>query len=487
MRIPASRIAIIGGGFSGTLALANLVREADRPLSIEIFDATGEVGQGVAYGTQDVEHLLNVRADRMGAFSGEPSGFWEWLQSDEGQAESQRIWPQGKITTDCFAPRKLYAAYLQSVFAVTLFEAREKSIKIQVHHAQVLDAIPHMERLRLTVESEGNQRKLVFDAGVLATGNQRPRSFGFEAGLIHGREGYISDIWHPQPDALYPNQVSGLPADSEAVIIGTGLTTVDAVLTLRKRGYKGRITAISRNGWMPLPHATAKPYPAWEWNETPEHAPKTALGLLIRLRGEIRKANDEGYDWRAVVDSIRPVTQQLWKRLNVRERRRFLRKLFTVWNIHRHRMAPELHALLAKEQAAGTLRILAGNLYYVGSDGDGLNVAYRLRGANKLESVQAKLVLNCTGPQYDIAKGASRLLANLRDRGIITAGPLRTGIEIESGKRGWQQGSVKGLGAGMLYPIGTLLVGELFECTAVPELRDRAKQLANQLLQSLGA
>ncbi|MBM3617761.1 MAG: hypothetical protein FJX23_04370 [Alphaproteobacteria bacterium] len=486
MPLPGSRIAIIGGGFSGTLALANLVRETDRPLSIEIFDASGEVGQGVAYGTQDISHLLNVRADRMGAYSGEPSGFWDWLQSEGGAFEAKRICPDARIAAESFLPRKLYAVYLQAVFAQAVFEAREKGVKIQVHHAQVLDAIPHMERLRLTVESEGNQRKLVFDAGVLATGNLRPRSFGFEAGMIEGREGYISDIWHPQPDSLYPNKVSTLPQDSEVVIIGTGLTTVDAILTLRKNGYKGLITAISRHGWLPLPHAAAKPYPAWEWNETPEHAPNTAMGLLIRLRGEIRKAQDEGYDWRAVVDSIRPVTQQLWKRLNVRERRRFFRKLFTVWNIHRHRMAPELHAVLAKEQEAGTLRIVAGSLYYVGSEEKGLNVAYRLRGANRLESVHARLVLNCTGPQYDIATGANRLLANLRDRGIITAGPLRTGIEMESGKRGWQQGSAKGSAPGMLYPIGTLLVGELLECTAVPELRERAKQLSIQLLQNLG-
>ncbi len=74
------RVAIIGGGASGTVAAAHLLREPrERPLEIELIDRDGNFGRGVAYGTTDPLHLLNVPAIRMGAVSGKPEHFHRWL------------------------------------------------------------------------------------------------------------------------------------------------------------------------------------------------------------------------------------------------------------------------------------------------------------------------------------------------------------------------------------------------------------------------
>lgn len=254
---------------------------------------------------------------------------------------------------------------------------------------------------------------------------------------------------------------------------------VDSVLSLKKNGYKGTITAISRHGWLAAPHAPIKPYPKWEWTLDPNMAPLTVRAMFRRLRQEIKSAVAAGYDWRSVVDSLRPVTQSLWKRLSTAEKRKFIVRLFTLWNIHRHRMAPEIHAELKAMQQSGALKVVPGRIYYVGSDEQGLTVAYRKRGVNRVETVRATLVLNCTGPEYDIAASSHRLLKNLRDRKLVSVDSLRMDISTS------ESGSAEGKAPGTIFPIGTLLVGELLECTAVPELRDQASKVAQALVERL--
>jgi uncharacterized NAD(P)/FAD-binding protein YdhS len=66
------RIAIIGGGVSGSLVAAQVLRHAASPLHLLLIERSGPPGRGVAYGTQCPDHLLNVPAGRMGAFPEEP-------------------------------------------------------------------------------------------------------------------------------------------------------------------------------------------------------------------------------------------------------------------------------------------------------------------------------------------------------------------------------------------------------------------------------
>jgi len=478
------RIAVIGGGFSGAMIVANLIKKASGNLEIEWFESESTLGTGVAYGTKDSVHLLNVRAERMGAFAGQPEDFFRWLQTDEGKNIAEKISPGANYTADQFVPRVLYGEYVKHIVKETLAEAKRKEIKVRISHSRVIDASLHDEysqQMMLIIQRGGLQQEVLVDAVVLATGNLPPRNFHFQTGLVTSKGNYVKDVWNPLADGPFPNQVHELSPDSNIVVIGTGLTMVDTVLTLRYRGYKGTITAISRNGLLPASHAHGKAYPAWEWVLAPQFAPKTASQLFSKLRQEIKRAEKQGYDWRAVVDSLRPVTQTLWQQLHTSEKRKFMSRLFTLWNIHRHRMAPELYETLRDMQKSGSLTIIAGKIYYVGSDKDGLTVAYRKRGTNRIETLRPTLVLNCTGTEYDIAASDHTLLKNLRDRELITVGPLRAGIEITA------SGTAKGPASDAIFPIGTLMVGELLECTAVPELREQAAQTATNVLNRIKA
>ena len=75
-------IAVIGGGFSGTLVAVNLARAAgDRSLRIVLFERAARFARGVAYATPSPQHLLNVPAAMMSALVDQPGHFLAWLRA----------------------------------------------------------------------------------------------------------------------------------------------------------------------------------------------------------------------------------------------------------------------------------------------------------------------------------------------------------------------------------------------------------------------
>jgi uncharacterized NAD(P)/FAD-binding protein YdhS len=467
----APRIAIVGGGFSGLMAAAQLVALAKAPLRIDAFEALPPFGRGVAYGTGDLAHLLNVQAGRMGAYAGKPEGFWEWLQTDAGVAAARRIRPDKPVSPQEYLPRMLYGAYLDAIREETLTQAAAKGIELHLHAARVREiAAQGKERFRLSVDG----RETPFEAGalVLATGNVAASRFAFEA---NPPARYIGNAWLALREAPLVAQLATLPEQSAVLLIGTGLTMVDAVLTLQNSGYQGRILALSRNGLLPAPHAEYPPAEQ-DWARDPESAPATARGLLSGLRRLVRKAVASGQDWRAAVDGLRPVTVRLWQRLPEKERRRFLRRLFTPWNIHRHRMAWEIHDALAGLQAQGRLTVLAAKLLDISPAGGGLDVTLKPRGADAPEILRVEYALNCTGPDYTVRRQG--IFTGLLDAGAIAQGPAGAGLAVDA------DGAASGGFA--VFPMGALLLGERLECTAVPELRDQAKEVAQAVLKRIG-
>jgi fatty acid desaturase len=59
-------------------------------------------------------------------------------------------------------------------------------------------------------------------------------------------------------------------------------------------------------------------------------------------------------------DGLRPHLPALWNRLPPEEKSRFLRHVRPYWDVHRHRMAPEIARRIADLQQSGHLSILAG-------------------------------------------------------------------------------------------------------------------------------
>ena len=95
------RVAIVGGGAAGVLAAIHL-RRSKPEAQITLIDASGRPVTGVAYGTNDPTHLLNVPAQRMSAWPDDPAHFRRWL-------DQRAVTP-----VESFAPRLAYGRYLQN-------------------------------------------------------------------------------------------------------------------------------------------------------------------------------------------------------------------------------------------------------------------------------------------------------------------------------------------------------------------------------------
>src|SRR6478609_12024283 len=86
--IPNS-IIIVGGGASGVVLAAHLLKSANPDLRVTLIEKRPHFGQGIAYSTLLSAHVLNVSAAGMSAYADDPGNFWRWLQ-ERGLATAEQ-------------------------------------------------------------------------------------------------------------------------------------------------------------------------------------------------------------------------------------------------------------------------------------------------------------------------------------------------------------------------------------------------------------
>lgn len=193
---------------------------------------------------------------------------------------------------------------------------------------------------------------------------------------------------------------------------------------------------------------------------------------------EAAKAALGGVDWRDVVNRLRPYTPAIWHRFTQIERKRFLSKLVAYWDVHRHRLAPVAHRRLQQMLESGQAVAVAGRVQGYEESAQGLSVLVRQRGAYKAVEIKVGVVVNCTGPNYDISKTFNPLIAQLRDEGMLLQDANCLGIEVSER---YQVLDREGVAQEGLFYVGPMLKANLWEAIAVPELRVHARRLAEQL------
>lgn len=424
-------VAIIGAGASGTLTAVQYARIAGEGARGALIDAGARAARGLAYGTPYGAHLLNVPAGRMSAFPDDPEHFYRWLRARYATAQP-----------GTFAPRALYGDYLASLLAD---EPAYSRVTRMGGSAVGLtrsggDWLVHLH----------DGRTLAARNVVLALGNLPPADPLQLDGDPPAE--YVRDPWAP-------GAAVGLSPDAPVLLIGSGLTAVDVAVALRHEGHRGAIYALSRHGRLPHPHAPFTPAPV----DLPD-ACATPLGALRYVRGRIAA----GEEWRAVVDSLRPHTTPIWQAWSLAQRGAFLRHLKNLWDVHRHRAAPEVRAELSVELLRG--RIVALH--------PGIRVEWRPSGALSPRTLEVARVINCTGPASDYARLDLPLVVQMRRAGWLTPDPLRLGIETADDGRllGTDGQPVDGL-----FTLGPLRRPALWESTAIPEIRQQAAELAKLL------
>lgn len=448
-------IAIIGAGFTGVALARTLLRTAPPGTRLALVGAPESFARGIAYGTRRAEHYLNVRAADLGIDPSAPPDFADWLELEEP-------------TRDGFLPRALYGDYL----ATRLDEAIEAARGRVDWHAIALDAV--------SVERVGARYRVYLADGsdfvsmrvVLALGALPPQPLAELSPALLASRHYIASPWEE-------SALASIDPEASVLVVGTGLTFSDVATSLKRQGHRGRIDAISRHGLLPQRHA-------------PRRAPPMPLPLGLQralddgdLRRALRAVRDVLRivdDWRGVIDALRLRVRGFWQRLDATQRARFLRHLRSLWETHRHRLAPDVADEIDTLRGRGQVRVQAARLLHARLQHGRIEALLRRRGHLHASAERYDVLVRATGLDTDVQRTTHALVTHLREAGLLAADPHGLGVLADDG---FALLDASGHVVPGLYCIGPLLRGRFWEFTAVPELRVAAKGLGERLSSDL--
>lgn len=435
-------ILIIGGGASGVLLAAHLLRDPDADIRITLIEKRGEVGRGVAYSARQQDHVLNVAAPGMSAFADDPDHFWRWLLGRGLVSEANRF---------VFMPRRLYGEYLSEVLGKHIDDGR-----LQLLHDTVVAVHPSATGVELTLESGTS---VVGHSAVLAVGHEERAA---RAKGIAVRVGSEED--------------TPLDPDADVMILGSGLSMVDAWLTLSQSEHRGPVTVVSRHGLLPKSHRDVE--------KMELEAADVPFGTELHYFADwFRETVDEhvgrGGNWRGAVDALRPFNQRIWQDWSTHSRRRFLEHVRPFWNIHRHRLPPDLYDRMRAAVDAGQVRLVAGKVLDIDRAGDRVQARVRVKGSDSDQAIEVARVYDCGGVSVDVLQSSNPAVQSLITSGAARPDELHIGLDVTRDCAVLDAG---GVASTRLFAVGPLTRGTFFEIEAIPDIRMQVAGLAGRLV-----
>ncbi|MHC8401607.1 FAD/NAD(P)-binding protein [Pseudomonas sp. MDT1-17] len=456
-------ILIVGGGLSGAMLAAQLLRLPGKR-QVLVIEPRAELGRGEAYSAVELGHTLNGNAARMSVDPDNADDLTQWLTeyiAAGGWPESDE---QHVPVSELFPPRGIFGLYVQQRLCEAQGVGAVNGSTVEHVRAEVVDLQTRDDSVLLTL-SDGQRLQGAY--AVLATGmfpaarTPQTESSGLNAAAL--------DPWDVAA-------MQRLDPQSTVLIIGSGLTMVDAVVSLEQAGHRGPIDVFSRHGL--LPHVRRQP-PAWADFLAEDQSIRTPRQLMRELRRHCRDAIAQGIDWQAPLDTVRAHIGRLWNQATDVQRRQFVRHVRPWWESHHHRSPPLSAALVERLHKEGRLRIQAASFKGLVPSVDGaVSIRIRRRGESEIAVVSGAALINSSGIEYDWRRVARPLPQQLLARGLVRPGPLALGIAAAV------DGAVLGADghiASRLFAMGPPLRGMWWESTAVTDVASQAKALAARL------
>jgi uncharacterized NAD(P)/FAD-binding protein YdhS len=283
----------------------------------------------------------------------------------------------------------------------------------------------------------------------------------------------MGERWHVSPwigDALRVHF-----AGERILLVGMGLTAVDAAVALHGQSAPCKTYMVSRRGILPSVHDlrySSAPPPTFE-------DATNVRAMFRQLRAQIKQLLNEDGCWRMTVDALRPVSNEIWQKVPLAGRSQFLRHLKPYWEAHRHRMAPQVRRQMRELEVQGKIESIAGRICASAVQRNAIEVTIaQRRGVQR--SLEVDRAINCTGIHENYNKRPRRLIQSLVESGLASANDLGMGFRTD-GAGALLDGH--GIPSSVLFTLGPPRRGELFETTAVPEIRCQAEALAKRLIR----
>lgn len=455
-------IVIVGGGFAGALTAMKLLDRTEVPLAITILEPRDELGRGVAYSTSEAVHLVNGPASTFSLHPEEPDHLVRWLADNA----LRYGWTVPVDVAASFPPRYLYGTYVRDELSRAIARARAASTLRHIRSsAAELAAAPHKVRIKT-----GDGALIEADEVVLALGVFQPDPAPQEASVA-SHPAFAASPWDTAA-------LDRLREAEEILLIGSSLSMVDAVASMKARGFRGKYHVISRRGQFIEGRRDAEPARDF-LAEQP--SPTTARSLLSIVKSERRALASAGKDWQGLPIAIRPHILTLWQKADDVERLRFARHLRAFWDVTAHRAAPDSYRAVTQAIAEGRLRHQTARLLAF-KPAESL-IAARLKTRTGVETRSFGGVIDCRGHQlHDWRRISDPFVRSLLESGEVR--PHSTGFGIDATTEG-DVISEEGRIHRNISAIGHPLRGVAWESSSITEQRAQAIALADRILAKL--
>jgi len=377
-------VCIIGSGYSAAALALHLVTNGMPPDQIAIVGPS-PLGHGQAYGCISDDFRLNVRADLMRLWPDDPDHFATWA------AKNITDDPDSQTAVGHFYRRRDFAIYMADQLASCA------GISDIERHESLAESITHDPgkdcggwRVNLADGTRVAARRIV-----IASGNPAP-----EWPMIQPPDdapGLVRIPWRGD----WPDRIA---TDARVVIIGGGLTALDALHSLYRRQHNAAITLICPEGMLPPVQTgwdTATPL-IWP-------TPLRASGFLHFMRQTVGDTDWAQTEWQRRFESLRVNISAAWQSLPATDQARLMRRVGWLWSLARFRAGPQASSSAQTLVDSGQLKIRRDIVTGLEPAPDG-HYLVRLGGG---EQITADAIVNCSGAGRDI------LMSRLIDDGLV--------------------------------------------------------------------
>ena len=436
-----NKLVIIGDGFAAAVTAIHLLRKGFAADSLTII-GTGSLGKGNAYGCASPFFRLNVREDLPIVFSEDPLHFARWAEANIDD-------PEAKTSAGFFYRRADFGHYISELIAAEVGFNQIQRIQSKVC------ALNQAHGLWKLDTADG--RFIYAEKTIIATGNSPP-TWPCPIKTKQGEQVATSLIENPWTG----HYLNAIQAQEHIVLLGGGLTALDAIYALAAQGHRGLITIV---GPRPLFPPTQAP---WARQKLPNWPDKLSPAKLVRfMRQYLPPVATTTTEWQNAWEELRPNLNAIWQQFTPHQRQSLFKRLGWAWSLYRFRASPQTIKAYEQLKANHQIQFVMGRAKQVECSESAITVQM-----NNGQRIEADRIINCTGVGKDV------FLNQLITAAIAIPDPLGHAIAVNTNlnvlkpdQQAWNN----------LWMLGPATMGSLGDVIAASAISKQAEQLACQI------